>query len=612
LLDDGLQAQPDNLFLHRQAQRLAQQSGKKALDTTVEKYRRLAADHSDDSLYLYLYGAILVDRNVEESVRLLNRSVAADPHNAWPHLILSEIYQYGRLVDKQKASDEVSAFWAACPASLDTGALDDALSRSGHEAAAKIAQGVHQRLESVTDPVILERYSKIWSLELKGTPPSRQAELRKTIAADVARLRALPAPNRVAWYQLLASDAKDAGDLEAARSAEDEIVQRFPKDVASLEILRKRFNDAHPYRADASDAEHQKYYAEHFAFAEKMLETWPDDILLLITRFDSSLGWNELPANRVQDVAEGFLRHVAEKHDASGYPPFEYRVAETYVKRGIVLDPVSDLVAKGLEAVDRRMQEDAQDDRTSAKDRDDSRHAADRFHVEGLRILVDLYTKTKEPAKASEALAEARKREPKEGFDGAFYRQAGHVAELNGQKFEALAYFGAALDSWKGLAKDKTQVSVDFERLWSELGGSADTRKLWSARKMAVVEASDAGAWGRPEGRLESFELEDTTGKLWSLHSLAGKTVAINLWATWCGFCVAEHPAFQKLYEKLKYHKDVVLLTINLDESVAEITPYMQKNGYTFPVIPAQALVNSVLPQVAIPRNWIFDSKGIF
>lgn len=55
-----------------------------------------------------------------------------------------------------------------------------------------------------------------------------------------------------------------------------------------------------------------------------------------------------------------------------------------------------------------------------------------------------------------------------------------------------------------------------------------------------------------------------------------------------------------------------MLLTINLDESVAEIAAYMQKNGYTFPVIPAQVLVNSVLPQVAIPRNWIFDSKGVF
>jgi thiol-disulfide isomerase/thioredoxin len=88
--------------------------------------------------------------------------------------------------------------------------------------------------------------------------------------------------------------------------------------------------------------------------------------------------------------------------------------------------------------------------------------------------------------------------------------------------------------------------------------------------------------------------------------------VAINVWATWCGFCVAEHPAFQKLYDKLKDRPDVVLLTFNVDESVAEIEPYMKKNGYTFPVIPAQSLVNTVLPEVGIPRNWIFDTKGVF
>jgi thiol-disulfide isomerase/thioredoxin len=612
LLDEALKAEPDNLFLHRQVHRFAQQSGKEAVDAAVEKYRKLAAGHEGDSLYLYLYGAILVDRDVENSVRLLNRAVAADPHNAWPHLILSEIYQYGRLVDKQKASDEVAAFWAACPASLDNGALSDALSRSSPQTAAKVAQGIRPRLEAVTDPVILERYSTLWSLELKATPPSKQADLRKTIAADVARLRALPAPNRVGWYQLLAAGAKDAGDLDAARSVDDDILQRFPKNAASLEILRKRFDDAHPYRGDAPEAEYQKLFGDQMAFAQEMLQRWPDNITLLIMRFSAALGWSQLSDEKLKEVLEGFLRHVAEKHDASGYSPFEYRVAETYLRRGIALDRVPDLVAKGMEAVDKRTQDEAQDDRSAAKDRDDWRRAADRFHIEGLRILVDLYTKTNEPAKASAALADARKHEPKEGFDAAFYRQAARVAELNGKKFDALVFLGAVLDSWKGPAKDKAQVSTDFERLWGELGGTAETRTLWMSRKSAVVEASESGSWGKPEAKLESFELEDTTGKLWNLRSLEGKTVAINLWATWCGFCVAEHPAFQKLYDKLKDRKDVVLLTFNLDESAGEIAPYMQKNGYTFPVIPAQALVNSVLPQVAIPRNWIFDSKGVF
>ena len=225
---------------------------------------------------------------------------------------------------------------------------------------------------------------------------------------------------------------------------------------------------------------------------------------------------------------------------------------------------------------------------------------------------MDLYAKTGEPGEAAAALEEVRTHPPKDGFDSAFYRQAARVAELNGHKLDALVYLETAVDHWKGQAKDKAEVTADIERIWKELGGTAETRQLWAGRKPPVVEVSSETEWGKPEGALTAFELEDTAGKLWRLKSLEGKTVAINVWATWCGFCVAEHPAFQKLYDKLKDRPDVVLLTFNVDESVAEIEPYMKKNGYTFPVIPAQSLVNTVLPEVGIPRNWIFDTKGVF
>ena len=53
------------------------------------------------------------------------------------------------------------------------------------------------------------------------------------------------------------------------------------------------------------------------------------------------------------------------------------------------------------------------------------------------------------------------------------------------------------------------------------------------------------------------------------------------------------------------------MLTLNINENPAEIAPYVKKNGYTFPVIPAQPLVeNMLLPSLSIPRNWIVDPKG--
>jgi len=604
LLDDALREQPDDLFIHRQYQRFVKTLGDAEIAAATEKYRKLVDEHPDDSLYLYLYGLMLDGRNTDEAVKLLNRSLETDPSNPWPRLELSEIYQYDRLVDKQKSAEQVTRFFESCPGSLDSSALDAALERTTPETAGKIAAGVRARLDKVDDSRMLERYSELWDLELKATPPSRLKDARARVAADLANLRAVPPPARVGWYQLLKNGAKAAGDAEGVAAAENEILKRFPNNTASLAILSSRFRESHPYKSDFSPAEKQEHNAAALAFAEEMLKKWPDDIGQKVAQFDAILDLNDVPPDRVRQVLEAFLEHMWTNRDVFGYPPFEYLAAETYVKRGIGLERVPEFVLKGLGSIEWRLAQDAKNLGTDSKELENDRKAVERYRVEGLRILVDLYSKTGEPAKAAAAFEEVRAHPPKDGFDSAFYRQAARVAELNGHKLDALVYLGQA--------NGQAAVGADIERLWKELGGTAETRQLWAARKPPVVEVGSETEWGKPEGTLTGFELEDTAGKLWRLKSLEGKTVAINVWATWCGFCVAEHPAFQKLYDKLKDRPDVVLLTFNVDESVAEIEPYMRKKGYTFPVIPAQSLVNTVLPVVGIPRNWIFDTKGVF
>jgi thiol-disulfide isomerase/thioredoxin len=612
LLDGALLDQPDDLFVHRQYQRFVKTLGDDEIAAAAAKYRKLVDEHPDDSLYLYLYGLMLDGRNTGEAVKLLNRSLETDSSNPWPHLALSEIYQFGRLVDKRKSTEQVTRFFESCPGSLDSSALEAALERTSPETAGKIAAGVRARLAKVDDPRLLERYSELWDLELKATPASRLKDVRATVAADLAKLRAAPPPERVGWYQMLKNGAKAAGDAEGVTAADDEILKRFPNDSAALDILRSRFRNSHPYKSDFSPAQKQEQAAASLTFAGEMLKKWPGDVRLMVMQFVAILALDDAPPARVRQVVESFLEHMWTDHDVSGYPPPEYQAAETYVRRGIGLERVPEFVQKGLGGLERRLETDAKNDSTDPKELESDRKSVERYRVEGLRILVDLYTRTGEPGKAAAALEEVRTQPPKDGFDSAFYRQAARVAELNGHKLDALAYLETAVDRWKGQAKDKADMSADIERLWKDLGGTPETRQLWAVRKPPVVEVSSETEWGKPEGMLTGFELEDTTGKLWRLKSLEGKTVAINIWATWCGFCVAEHPAFQKLYDKLKDRPDVVLLTFNVDESVAEIDPYMKKNGYTFPVIPAQALVNTVLPVVGIPRNWIFDTKGVF
>jgi hypothetical protein len=70
-------------------------------------------------------------------------------------------------------------------------------------------------------------------------------------------------------------------------------------------------------------------------------------------------------------------------------------------------------------------------------------------------------------------------------------------------------------------------------------------------------------------------------------------------------------PHFQKLYDKLKTRSDIVVLTLNIDDNIGLIDPFMQQNKYTFPVLQAKSLYDQLVPFVGIPRNWIVDASGV-
>jgi hypothetical protein len=67
----------------------------------------------------------------------------------------------------------------------------------------------------------------------------------------------------------------------------------------------------------------------------------------------------------------------------------------------------------------------------------------------------------------------------------------------------------------------------------------------------------------------------------------------------------------QKLYNKVRERKDLTVLTLNTDDNLGLILPFLEENKYTFPVLPADAYVHKLVPELSIPRNWIVDANGV-
>ncbi len=109
------------------------------------------------------------------------------------------------------------------------------------------------------------------------------------------------------------------------------------------------------------------------------------------------------------------------------------------------------------------------------------------------------------------------------------------------------------------------------------------------------------------------FELKSLDGQSVSLSSLRGKTILLNFWATWCPPCREEMPLFQQIFEDSRWKdKGLVILGMNLSESVATVTEFMKTNGLTFPILldTGQDVARDYNIR-GIPTTFFIDKNGI-
>jgi thiol-disulfide isomerase/thioredoxin len=572
----------------------------------------------NDPVALDLYATALRGTDTPESIQLLEKAQSLAPGFVWPLVDLAQIYSEGKFADKTAFTEQLTKFWSACPTSRDL--LARWMLVKIPELQAKVATAERESLEKETDPDRLLDYEFLWGLEFRSASPQKYPELRRQIASDVKRLEGIKNLHPDAtWADLLiqGSDQAEASP-ESIKAREDALIANYPHSNEAYYVVHRRWDKAHPEPGAKDVAGWKTYRAESVAITRQWIQNYPD-------RFTPPDYWrflylsddDTLTEPQGVAMAEAFLQ-AALQHDGPVGEYLDQNTADTMLAhnwapaRALALLQRSQEMTHSAEVYYRK-----QDDHSVAELKDHQKNAADRNRLMESQLLLAAM-RAHRPDAITPAMnsAIAAPRAPDDKDESAYWLRRARLAAIEGQQQDALGYYQLALrtrpkpPSYES-GKLQDDLSDETHTLWTKLGGTEVAWAAWSQPATSVDAAkADEARWEKPTKALPAFELSDLSGKTWSVKSLNGKVVLINVWATWCGYCIEELPQLQKVYEQTKGRSDVQILTFNIDEDLGFVEPFMKEKGYTFPVIPALSYVDNVLSQIGIPQSWVLNPKG--
>lgn len=105
--------------------------------------------------------------------------------------------------------------------------------------------------------------------------------------------------------------------------------------------------------------------------------------------------------------------------------------------------------------------------------------------------------------------------------------------------------------------------------------------------------------------------IEGPNGEKLTLSSFKGKPLLVNLWATWCGPCVAEMPTLDALAEREKARLQVIVVSQDV-KGRAVVDPWWAKRDFKLlkPYIEANTQLLADFKSDVLPTTVMFDADG--
>ena len=127
----------------------------------------------------------------------------------------------------------------------------------------------------------------------------------------------------------------------------------------------------------------------------------------------------------------------------------------------------------------------------------------------------------------------------------------------------------------------------------------------------AFAQTEDTKTYTKAGQDVPKFKVTTIDGTQIDIAQLKGKVVLINLFATWCGPCMAEMPRVEKEVWQQYKDKGLVVLAFGREHSKEELLKFQKEKGFTFLIAPDQKReVFSLFAKESIPRNYVIDKDG--
>lgn len=527
----------------------------------IAEYKSLHAQHPDDAAIEYVYATTLIDRDTPTAIKLLDDVLKREPSFAPPDLDLVQIYTSPNFLDRAKAKSYLSAFITGCPANLAGYSSLQSIGDNGF--AGKSAAQLRQVIETRTDSEAIWGYQTLWGLEFKSHPRSDYDALRKQVAADVARIRALNLQSDFGWWYTLDRGYQLIGDQKQSKWAETEEGKHIQPEGPSSPIpeASQWFSD-HPFPDPDAKEKRRAYWRQELNQTDQWVSKHPKSLSVWDSRMRAMEGLDDVPA---ADCAATFDKRLQlEEANTRPLPLYWYtylELADFLSQKNVEPAGEVEMGQKGLDTIEAEWENAAQRDLDSTKDDLDyyPNFYWPAMKARALLYEAEGYTRLNQPREALAALGKANLQlqalnsdmtadESRRQLNGRntvyhrceyrYWQGVARVAQLQARNTDAMAYYQSALVSRLESDQmpspgDKDDLANEAHQLWLKLGGTEDGWNGWYGQRANILASHPHLVWETAQESLPPFRLTDLHGKTWQLGDLKGKVVFLNFWASW-------------------------------------------------------------------------------